>query len=80
MSVVKGFALLTCLAMPASAMIATCNTSLAAAPNKAALKAMLEKCSREADAKGLDVKAGKVAARKEFRQGCMRKMGVEPKK
>lgn len=79
MSLVKGFALLTCLAMPAAAIIATGTSSLAA-PNKEALKAMLEKCSREADAKGLDIKAGKAAARKEFRRGCMRKMGVDSKK
>ena len=46
---------------------------------KAQLEAFLSKCSEEADAKGLDIKKGKGAARKEFRRECMHKFGVDPK-
>ena len=46
---------------------------------KAQIEAFLSKCSDEADAKGLDVKKGKGAARKEFRRECMRKFGVNAK-
>lgn len=48
-------------------------------PSKEQIKAMLAKCSDEADAKGLFVNKGKGAARKAFRRECMRKKGVEPK-
>ena len=44
---------------------------------KAQIEAVLTKCSDQADAKGLFVKAGKGAARKAFRNDCKHKMGVE---
>ena len=46
---------------------------------KAQIEAFLSKCSDEADAKGLDIKKGKGAARKAFRRECMHKFGVDPK-
>ncbi len=46
---------------------------------KAQIEAFLSKCSDEADAKGLSVKKGKAAERKEFRRACMHKFGVDPK-
>ena len=46
---------------------------------KAQIEAFLTKCSDEADAKGLDIKKGKGAARKVFRRECMHKFGVDPK-
>ena len=46
---------------------------------KAQIEAFLSKCSDEADAKGLDIKNGKGAARKAFRRECMHKFGVDPK-
>ena len=45
----------------------------------AQLKAFLAQCSDEADAKGLEVKKGKAAERKEFRRACMHKLGVDPR-
>ena len=46
---------------------------------KTQIEAFLSKCSDEADAKGLDIKKGKGAARKAFRRECMHKFGVDPK-
>ena len=46
---------------------------------KAQIKAFLDKCSDEADTKGLFVKAGKSAQRTTFRRECMHKLGVDPK-
>ena len=64
--------------------VATANFSSAlpanAAPTKAELGAMLKKCSGEADAKGLTVQKGKGDARTTYRQQCMLKNGVAPRK
>ncbi len=42
------------------------------------LGAMLTKCSKEADARGLSVAMGFSDARRAFRRECMSRMGVEP--
>ena len=88
MNCLKRITLIACLACPvcfsfphfsslAFAESAATDTK-AEKPNKAALEAMLSKCSEEADAKRLFVRSGKGAERKAFRRECMRKMGVEP--
>ncbi len=54
--------------------------TVAAAPTKAELGAMLKKCSAEADSKGLTVQKGKSSERTAYRRQCMQKNGVAPHK
>ncbi len=87
MNPIKILTLVACLAAPLAATAAyaedvkpvAATETAKAKPTKAQIEAMLTKCSDEADAKGLFVKAGKGAARKAFRRECMSKLGVEPK-
>lgn len=78
MNWVKGFALVTCLTMPLSAIVATSASADPAAPAPAAStpakapamsdadkKAKSVDCSKQADAKGLHGEA-----RKKFRSAC----------
>ena len=80
MNWIKGFALVTCLAVPMSAVAAssasaetTDSKPMASKPTKAQISAYQEKCSKDADTKGLKGKA-KSEERKSFRTECIKKL------
>lgn len=50
----------------------------AGAVSDAQVRSFLAYCSRQADARGLDVRAGYAEARKMFRRDCMHELGVDP--
>jgi hypothetical protein len=92
MNWVKGFALMIVFSAPSAGIFTTKALADSATDRKPAIgategskklvptKAMLTKCSNEADAKGLFVRTGQSEARKAFRRECVRKlMGIDPK-
>ena len=78
MNLIKGFALVACLTSPVLAISAGSASAedmkpMASKPTKAQISAYQEKCSKDADAKGLKGKA-KSEERKSFRTDCIKKL------